>query len=281
MENKIAKTILVIFIVISVSGCVNENRSGSGVVIEDFGPDIDRVFSGESVSFYVKLRNTGDVRAEDVAVELLGLENWQCSGVCEADMLLPRNVNTGSRGEVKTCKFSCRAPKVPEGLGVDYQPVARAEYRYTSHSVKSITFVSKDEIKRLVDSGRALPSETLSTTKGPVRIEINIKGPVRYWGDNEIAFPVEIIVKNVGDGKVKYGNELNKLLLKIDSGDIGLSKCKYEQEIELWNGREYRTVCRFIAGVGETGLMQKTVRVYAEYNYVTERSGHITVMWKR
>ena len=197
-------------------------------------------------------------------------------------MLFPRSVKTGGEGEVKTCKFSCEAPRVSEGLSVDYWPIARAEYKYTSHAAKTVTFVSKDEIKRIIDSGGTLPSETLSASRGPVKIEINIKGPVRYWGDNEIAFPVEIIVKNVGNGMVKNENGWNKLFLKIDSGDMALSKCGYEREIELWNGKEYRTVCRLVANIGEMmGLLQKTIKVYADYTYVTEKSGHITVVWKR
>ena len=93
-----------IFLII-IPGCVLPGREpfesktpiGTGVVIEHFGPDFPKVYSGEEVKFILRVKNTGNVKAGSGFAELLGLDQvWKpAEGApfnIEAEELFPDEV---------------------------------------------------------------------------------------------------------------------------------------------------------------------------------------------
>lgn len=227
--------LLPIVLVILVSGCtmpIGPTPTGSGgVVIEAFEPDlqVSEIYSGEPITFQLKFRNTGSVKAENVFAELFGLdEDWCCESVglpgegpwrnneklpneekcrytSEGFPMLPPDPAAGTSGETFVCSWSYRAPDIPRNLpSVGYRPMARLFYTYHTTSSNSITFGSHQDIRGIQDVGGALPMSTTDTTLSPISITMETKSPIRFWTagmeQGEVTFPIEINIENVGGG---------------------------------------------------------------------------------
>ena len=224
--------LLPIFALVLISGCVipsginpfdSNTPAGTGVVIEDFSPDFQTVYSGEEVKFTLKVKNTGSVKAEDGFAELLGLDQiWirgenplaqvnkgnevfpdetRCRYTDKKITLLPEEPEAGITGGEDTCTWRYIAPPVLTGLSVNSKPRVRFYYTYKSSTIKTVTLVPREELKAIHDQGKGLPTESYSTTKSPVSIGIETASPIRTYG-NSVEFPVVITLKNIGGGTV-------------------------------------------------------------------------------
>jgi len=234
-EYKITLVIFPILFVILVSGCAipigpSQPRAG-GLVVESFEPDlqVSEISSGEPISFQLKFRNMGSLRAENVFAEIFGLdESWCCETVgipgegpwrnkeklpnedkCrytgEGFSLLPPDPQAGTLGETFMCTWSYRAPSLPKNLpSVPYIPTARLFYTYKTILSKSITFGSHQDLRAIQDIGGALPASTTSSTSSPISITMQTKSPIRFWTigveTGEAIFPIEIDIENIGGG---------------------------------------------------------------------------------
>ncbi|MEM5871859.1 MAG: hypothetical protein QW051_03230 [Candidatus Aenigmatarchaeota archaeon] len=242
MENKkILCFLILILFVVFISGCTNikiplvqtdsKIPYGSGVVIEFFGGDLpDNVYySGEEVRFFLKVKNTGSLVANECFAELLGLDyTWKKVG--ETDItetgetfpdeeeckyrnrklkLLPPDPEVGTEGEEAICSWRYIAPYVSTGLSINLKPRARFYYTYSSSTIKTILLVSKEELKALQQQGKSLPIESYSKTNSPIEIDIETATPVRTYGENKVEFPIVITVKNIGGGTPCYENSYN------------------------------------------------------------------------
>ena len=136
-----AKSCIPVLIVLLVSGCISTSiETGNGVIIKNYDVGFSDVYSGECVDFDVLIKNTGSIKAEDVFVELVGLdEGWSddeiswgrgCSGTgggpwvggeklpnegtcrytSSGSELLPPDILRGTEGEERVCSWSYMAP---------------------------------------------------------------------------------------------------------------------------------------------------------------------------
>ncbi len=283
-----------LLLIICVSGCTMPaaSQGGTGVVITDFSAEFPEYYIGEPVNFQVRIKNTGSVDALYVVVELLNLEGWETTGSpdCEFEKLIAPNPDMGTSGESRTCTFSYNAPReLPQGLSFAYNPMVRVTYSYESSTVKSITIASQSELRNIQDSGRALPSDTVSSGNGPISISINSRGPIRFWQDlMEVTFPMEIKLSNIGGGTAyQYesgfveGNNMIYMETRLSEG-LGLEDTYCgNREIELWHGKSFETVCNVRAGnLESTAPVQKIIEVTANYNYIIEKQSQVTVKWR-
>jgi len=258
-----------VLVVMLVSGCTT-TPSGSGVVIENFEPDFNDVFSGEKISFQVKLRNTGSVDAKDVQVKLLGLEEWDGSKDCDVSgSLLAPSPTFGTTGEVHVCSFSVTAPEVPKGLPVTYQVTARVSYAYGSSTIKTINIGSQAELRMIENLGTALPSETTSITTSPVALNIINKGPIRVFAGS-VTFPLEITITNVGGGVVCKGDcsnneNWNRIEIQTYKGSEPVPGCT--EEFTLFKGQSNTITCKANVDEPEVGIVQQPIMVESSYNY--------------
>ncbi|MBL7160278.1 MAG: hypothetical protein ISS93_00295 [Candidatus Aenigmarchaeota archaeon] len=287
--------VLPILAVLIVSGCVS-TVGGNGVIIENFEPDFADAFGGEKITFQAKIRNTGSVGAKDVHAHVIGLGEWGAgtTGGAKSDKiemdcngkkgvtLLPPQPDFGTTGEVAVCSLLIQAPTPPKGLPVTYQPGLRVYYKYSSSVIKSINVGSQQELRRIQNTGAALPTETVSQTSGPVAITVVSKGPIRMFG-SEVEFPVEITVSNVGGGVVcssncdDKGSNWNRIKISTEFSGKQINDCS--KEFTLFRGQSNTIVCKLkISDAPTSGVIQKSVSVEASnYGYFIDSATSVEV----
>jgi hypothetical protein len=322
MSNKYPILFLSIFSIILASGCTlpsitpfnSDTPPGTGVIVEEFGPDFQNVNSGETVAFKLKVKNTGSVTAENGFAELLGLDQvWRraagttsnptgenfpdenyCRYTTRQIRLLPEDTNAGITGGETTCSWRYIAPEVLPGLSITANPRVRFYYTYKSTTIKTVTLVSKDELKTLQDQGKSLPTEAYSKTNSPISIEMEATTPIRTYSSS-VEFPIVITVKNVGGGTVcleestnckKEGGlmtnpDLYKLKLNIVL-PIGFQpaqgSCGTTEDILLVGGDPQTISCKIIADTSQyVGLVQKNIELNAKYGYFIDKASEVYV----
>jgi hypothetical protein len=309
--------LIILLVIVSVSGCVipggepfdSKTPIGAGVVIEAFAPDFQEVYSNEEVTFLLKVKNTGSVKAENGFAEIMGLdqtwrpvnfEAWdeetrelfpnerECRYDVRGISLLPPNTEIGIEGEDQICSWSYKAPLVQKGLYAEAKPRVRFYYDYKSFVVKTITLIPKDELKVLQNQGKSLPSETVSKSSSPISLDIEMRSPIRMFGE-KLTFPIVIKVNNIGDGivctsarrcKKPEGGEWNRLKLRIDlSEGISLKTCKELERETIWlpRGSSQTLSCQIEAKQPER-LTQKTITLEADYGYFLDKTTYIKVL---
>jgi len=202
-----------LLLIVLISGCTfpggGQTGGGQGVIIENFEPDFSKVYAGETFKLQMRIRNTGSVDAYNVYPKLYNVKSSDdryevsCDETCGNGVnLLAPDPERGTTGESKTCIWNCKAPQnIPKGLSVTFSPNVRLYYLYETHTIKSINFVSQDELRSVYTQGKPLPSETISTTNGPVTLDVVVNGPIRYWeGESKIRFPINVNIVNNGGG---------------------------------------------------------------------------------
>jgi hypothetical protein len=336
-----------------LSGCTllgtTTTSSGVGVVIKEFAPEFKEIYAGEPVTFRMLLKNEGSVDAINGFAELLGLdEDWCASQTASQTTglqtctnsdggrpemlpndacsykssgagfkLLAPDTQRGTEGGTQICTWTYKAPAIEKGFTIAYTPTARTFYTYKSGVVKLITFGSSSELRTIQDKGSALPTETVSTTSGPVQLGIETTGPIRFWPEeNTVILPLEITIKNVGGGvacadegityktkspqenlcrAVKGETPKNKVRIKITFGagtdSATASKMKLSTEctgfetgktIALWKGQSNTIVCEVTASSLSSGAtIQRMINVEAVYDYYTDTTSSITVIGRK
>jgi hypothetical protein len=203
-------------------------------------------------------------------------------------MMLPAVPDKGISGETKNCVWTVKPKQseVPNGLSVTFYPTARVTYRYSTSTAQSITIGTSQELRSLQDRGGTLPSDTTSTTGGPISISVVSKGPIRV-SQSGVEFPIEIKVSNTGGGIVCDGcsggssdsNNWNKIKLTINTGGLErVEGCGSGESITLWRGRDNTIGCKLKATSSNVvGRVQKVITVRAEYDYIVDATTSITV----
>ena len=280
----------VIALVVAASGCTIPGlgggmlAGGKGIVIESFEPDFSQIYSTESAQLQLKVRNAGTVDGELKSVDLTGID-WAKSGTCTSlkGKMLPAVPDKGITGETRNCMWvvTPKQNEVPSDMSVTFYPVARVRYGYTTSTVKSITFGTSTELRSIQDRGGTLPADTISTTSGPVSIDIVSKGPIRV-SQSGIDFPIELALNNAGGGiacKTECTTtDWNKVTLTIKLPDGITSQDGCENGVyTLWRGQSNTIGCRLHADGDFTGRLQKLITVTAEYDYIVDATTSLTV----
>jgi hypothetical protein len=322
-REKIITLGFILLFLIPSSGCVFDNLPfdsqtpvGSGIVIESFrtDPELSEVYSNEEVTFVLKFRNTGSVKAENCFAELLGLDQlWKgrddtrknprnqevfpYEKECQYDqrgnwiVLLPPDPSEGIEGGDKICTWGYTAPDVMPGLYADYVPRARVFYDYKSFLIKTITLLPTEELGVIQNQGKGLPVETTSESGSPVSLDIEARSPVRTYGQT-LTFPMVIKIENVGGGTVckdsercrKYtegGAEWNvfKLYIKLPEGmSFEEGSCTGDEDIYLVMGKSQTITCKVRVDSIPQSLTQKNIQLTAEYGYFIDKTTKIRVL---
>ena len=304
------------FIAATVSGCT-QVPAGTGIDVLNFETDFSEVMSGERVDFYVRMKNTGSLTADNVFAELLGLDaSWydpeeeplgggpwagstenfkeklpneeNCRYTGSGSSLMPPNPFFGTDGQEKTCSWSYKAPEIPSGTSLIYEPKVRVYYNYKTTAKASITLLPRTELIRMQNSGQSPPSHIITESSSPVDIELRIQPSIRVSG-NGASFPLEIALANIGGGVCclegrckKHGsaeNVWNTVTVRITSSQ-GISlkdKCSGEIIVPF-----YRNVATIVcdADVGLENLNtaeQRTIDIEVSYDYFVDKKILLTV----
>lgn len=293
-------------VIVFVSGCTTI-ESGNGIAIQDFGPDLPDAISGEEVSFLARVKNTGSQTASKVYADLLGISSdWHGEQVGNGPRdngeklpeeeecrytngfsLLPPDPQYGTEGSSHICTWKYLAPQLPQGASLTYSPILRVYYAYQSETVKLVNILSRNQLRSVQDSGGALPSETVSQSRSPIKLDVETPGPVRASHDT-VDFQIKITLTNLDSGTACYPNSIeecrggnanwNRIKISIKTPpSMSASDCG-DIILDLFKGMSNSITCTITAGGIDLGIPnQVTITVTADYMYIIDKQASISV----
>ncbi len=316
-----ALPVLLLGAVLAVSGCTipglgggqTAGGTGPGVVILDFIPDLNEVFSGENVRMQLRIQNQGEARARNVVAELTGIDPSEWGGLGGFSTakqwgdLVAFDPATGIPGEVQIVTFTgLKAPFLSEGLQFTHTPIARVSYDYSTVAIKPITLVDEVELTNIKQQGGTLASKPTTHTKGPLQVEItmqNFKKTSGFgggFGQTFDIFPVQIKVTNLLHGQggtvvpqtffggplAGFGNELaHPIRIKITPpsgtnfvfGGFGDDCSGFLVDVEMFQGKDATITCELQVINAPTIKQEGLFQVEATYRYFVEKQTQIKV----
>jgi hypothetical protein len=231
--------------VLLVSGCVVPGLgpsaaagTGPGVVVLNWEPDFPEIQSNETVRLAARMQNQGQVDARDVRAFLTNIYVPDWNNVTSAEVsigsLVAVNLATDTPGQVYTHSWGLRAPDISTGAINMYQPLLKVQYDYKTTAKKSVTLVDVDELRKLKQQGRPLPSNPTTVSAGPVTVEIQAGNYIKA-GAGAGTFPIHIKVINTewekGGSAVRHGSWIG-----------GSVYNEVPQDTKAAGGKEYNTL---------------------------------------
>ncbi len=296
--------VLPILVVILVSGCINTGNDqntvsfGDGVVILGWEPDFSSVESGEPVKLFLKIQNQGEVNADNVEADVIGIDpsKWGLyDSKYDFGTLVAPDATTNTPGEVKTHYYTgMTAPDMPAGTSFTFEPIARVSYDYKTIAQKPITVVDADELRRIIQQGKTIPSKDTVYTAGPLSVEIRTGNYAKTQNVND-PFPVYISITNKhweDGGSVVSGGSYSAtgldypVKVKVDmpsgGGTFSGDKCSSSGVwVDLWQGKTAEITCELEVEPADSGTrVDRLISVELDYRYQIDATTSITVSGK-
>jgi len=293
--------------VVLTSGCVGGGGggsvSGSGVVITSFEPSLSAVESDDNIILHLEIQNQGDAMGNAVAT-LLGIytQDWQ---VFQTDQilgdLLPSNPDVGTEGQRATANWQLKAPSLTRGERRTYEPIVRVFYSYETKVTKPITFVTSEELRRVVQTGESLQSDPTISTAGPISVDVKTGNFIRTRDDwQQSWFPVEIDIDNTGGGLIAGQNYPVGIEITAPQGTMFRGECPRRSQVEwgamydtslpsgltrpvspntvfLWDGKSTKITCELQVVTPPDYLQKRDLKVTLKYIYYTDQKTSISV----
>jgi hypothetical protein len=287
--------LFLLFSVIAASGCTGGGAvvGGPGIAIESFEADITNPFIGEVVTLTEKIRNTATRDTGNVLIQLIGLPEGMTSSVapsCEFPKLLGANPLYGTSGESQICNLAVTFPEgiVQQGLSTPILLTARLYYSTETEIIKTFTVVPQTELRAIENRGGTLPAETVTSTGGPISLNIKSTGPIRIFQEssgNGVELPIEIEITNVGGGTPysQFDNQDTWNTIRIEASGTGIQADDCNKEsVSLFKGQSTSVVCIIhIQDIENSiGPSQRSLSVKAAYGYFVDTSVTVTVHYR-
>ena len=309
MGSKYAKSLFLalfpVLAVLAISGCVNPfptGGTGAGITVEVFEPSLSSVRSNEQLDLHLEVRNIGDYNNAPAVAELTELDpvEWSLYGDRYKFLgnLLAPDAESQTEGGRAIADWSVTAPALKRGQSLTYNPRARIYYYYETKSIKPVTFVTSEELRKTVQAGGSLSSEATETTSGPLSVEVTTGSFVRAQDFRESKFQLQIHIDNTGSGTV-YGTD-NPLAVQVKYpqfvvpvGDCprfeqtgwvpypslpqGLLSPVFGKYVKLWNGKSTDLTCEFTIVEPPTNRLTANFEVTLGYIYYVDTTTQISV----
>ena len=297
--------LLILAAVVVVSGCTGGQQGisyGKGVIITGFESDVGSmsVESEDDVSLMVKVQNQGEVDAENVKAQIIGidLDEWgtgfSWSDEKDFGTLKAADPVTNTEGATKTAQWDLEAPELPKGTDFTYKPRVRVFYDYYTRASKPVTLVDVEELKRIIQQGNSLPGQSTRSSAGPFSVEIKTGDFVKTQ-DYDDPFPLNIFITNdlwesggsVIEGSSYFGGwgeNLQypvKVSITLPEGMSLVSSegCSTSGEwVNLWKGKSKEITCEVRIDDPPEFRQEKLIQVELEYRYFIDATTTITVI---
>ncbi len=296
--------VLPVLAVILVSGCVGGGDSvefGNGVVIQAWEPDFSRLYSGETIQLQLKVQNQGEIDATDLEARIMGIDTgrdgWDLDvtvGSDERELLLAPNPDTNTPGEVWTTIWTGTSPELVRGMEHTYEPIVRLSYVYSGTATKTITLVDAQELRRIIQQGKSLPSQSTMSTAGPLSIEVQTGNYVKTQKEDD-PFPINIRITNtmwngggstipIDESGLRSPRNYNypvHMEIEMPSGlRIDRDTCDTDTWYDLWKGETAEVTCQVeITDMPDEGeRIDKVMKFYIAYGYKIDSQTSITVI---
>ncbi len=292
--------LLILSAVLIVSGCVTDGgiSYGKGVAITDFNSDFSSVQSGDDVTLRVRVQNQGEMDAENVKAQIIGidLDEWGTgygwSDEKDLGTLIAADPTTGTEGQTKQSEWYLEAPDYPKNIKFTHTPEVRVIYDYKTTAFKPITLVDEDELRRIRDAGRTIPGGATESSAGPLSVQIKTGNFIKTQ-DYDDPFPLNIIITNdltgsVIEGSGYYGGRISedykspvKVTITLPPGmNLESSEgCSTSGEwVNLFKGRDHMLTCEISIDDPPEYKVEKFIQVELEYTYSVDASTTIEVI---
>ena len=297
--------LLSVLAIMTASGCVTGTTGttgGPGLVVEKFLPSLDTIESGEPVSLQLEVRNRGDYNNAMTIAELMDIDptEWAVAGGTIRDLgtLLAPDLESQTEGGLATAAWEITSPLLKRGQRLVYPVRARVYYLYETTATKPVWFVTSEELRRIVQLGDALPSESTIMTGGPLAVTVNAGQFVKAREWSESKFQLQIRIQNSGAGQVRGRNYPIAMEVTWPSwvtpvkgvcpeqiqwgavlyNDIppGLSQ-PTGTYIMMWDGRSTDVTCEFMIVSPPASRTKGDFEVKLNYIYSVDATTQITV----
>ncbi len=292
--------LLILSAVLLVSGCVTDGgiSYGKGVIITDFDSDFSSVQSGDDVILRVRVQNKGEMDAENVKAQIIGidLDEWGTgfgwSEEKDLGTLLAADPTTSTEGQTKQAEWYLEAPDYPKNIKFTHTPEVRVSYDYKTTAFKPITLVDVDELRRIRDAGRTIPGGATKSSAGPLSVQIKTGNFIKTQ-DYDDPFPLNIIITNDLTGNVIEGSGYYggwgyedytspvKVTITLPPGmSLESSEgCSTSGEwVNLFRGRDHLLTCEIRIDTPPEYKVEKFIQVELEYRYYVDASTTIEVI---
>jgi hypothetical protein len=259
--------LVLLFLIVFLAGCVGQSgiSGGPGVVVTGFSASPSTAEPSTNVEIVLTVENKGDVNAENVNAELMGLPQteWNIPNRVQSigELVAPqpsRGMNQGGVGDIVWDLMS------PLGKNVDipYEATVRVTYDYTSSLDAQVSAVSTDWMRQKNDKGGI---KFQKSSSGPVSIKLIAPSTIISSG----RIPVQFQITNTGSGGIT-GEALTFSVSGVD--------CP-RTDIRLPKGRTGALYCSISTG-GVTTYDVFQIGISTSYNYYIDQTTSITVLRK-
>jgi len=278
-------------LVLLISGCTTTTGgTGPGLAILSFEPDFSSVETGDDVRLQLRVQNQGGMQAENVEAELTGIDpsEWgvfiRSQQLGSSGRMIPPRPDYGTEGETDTVTWDLQSPRLAGTLTQVYNPTVRVYYTYQTVASKPVTLVDEAELRRLIQTGRTLPTKATSYTAGPLSVNIITGKYIKSTDEWGKSFPITIHIENTGSGAPGpkfqgFEREDYPVNVRIDlpNGLGTTSGCQTYQKIDLWKGRSYDLTCDIRITKAPRIAEERTIEVKLEYDYFIDATTSVTV----
>jgi hypothetical protein len=258
---------ILLFLVVFLAGCVGQSGTsgGPGVVVTSFSASSSTAEPGTGVSFYLTVENKGDVDANNVQAELMGLPQteWNIPNRVQSigQLVAPQPSRGMNQGGVGDISWDLMAP-AGKNVDIPYEATVRVTYDYTSSLDAQISAVSTDWMKQKNDKGGI---KFQKSSSGPVSIKLIAPSTIISSG----RIPVQFQITNTGSGGIT-GEVLTFSVSGVD--------CQ-RTDVRLPKGRTGALYCSIITG-GVSTYNVYEIGISTSYNYYIDQTTSVTVLRK-
>jgi hypothetical protein len=280
LKNAKFLLLLCVIAIVPISGCTTGTTSGTtggpGLVVETFKTTLDSVESRESVGLHLEARNMGGYNGlADTGVpaiaQIMAIDptEWSVtpSTVIDLGTLLMPDPNSQTPGQLGKANWELLAPPLNRGTTKTYNVMARVFYPYETTTIKSVWFVTAEEMRRIVQNGEALQSDPQTQSAGPLTVTVNAGNFVRANEFKDSKFQLQIKIDNTGGGQIRGKDYPVALTVKWPTWVMPVGNyCPQQAQwttpmytdvplvlqqpsgtafVNMWNGRSTDITCEF------------------------------------
>ncbi|MBR9679282.1 MAG: hypothetical protein GON13_03370 [Nanoarchaeota archaeon] len=289
------KVLLVVCAMVLVSGCTQSGSTKTvdpvikgvfGVGVNEFSTFNNVLKPGESTILNFKVTNIGNSTASNVIIRLLNYG--------EFTLIDDESYSIDELNLLDSLEYSWTI-KAPDTKGLDYYPLVKICYDYSSIGYKSVKIIDN----MLYSPETVVLSSQEASTKGPISVDFEIENPIIIGEGKDVeSFTVLFNNEDVGQvatlsesntfGLVNYVN-VSDIILRIPSFNGRLKLFEVEDDVFIIpsTGSNIDWVCKPVNKVGKTVvdyyecmnteikrlISSKTLRAIVEDLVITGSSG--------
>ncbi len=217
--------ILAIFMIIAVSGCVEEQQvsgpRGYGLEIVNFTSNLYEVYSDKTVIITMQVENHGETKIDkDYGLALLIIpSDWDVTQ--EKNQAYKKDITfedelTGTAAGTEFFRWTVKSPPLAQGLTRTDTITGRIYYDYETSATGNIWIYPESEAFSDQEKNVQLNTLSYEKSRGPIDIDISVMpDPVLVYYDQEL-FTLTITLTNIGDGVVYAPDEITSTIYDLD-----------------------------------------------------------------